>query len=97
MLDKDVLKVLKEDIEIEIYVAYDDAYSDRKVSQLEIDGKVYLDMVQSEEADYKNERETLICSYVFMGIGGALLLLCIPCFYKKNKAKRKMLELKSER
>ena len=86
-LDESVYNVLKENTQIKMCIAYVDEYKRFKVSELNINGNIYLDKNLSEKAEYSNYRTGLIGSYVFYGIGGVLEIFAIIYIIKLVKLK----------
>ena len=87
-LNEDVYIVLNEDTNVKLYIGYQDKFDRHNISQMEIDGCVYLHMDAAESAEYSNYRGCLICGHVFMGIGFILLFLGLAYFVKLEKLKR---------
>ena len=87
-LDEDIYKVLDDNINIKMYIAYQDEYSRFNISQLEVNGEVYLNMNSSETAEYSNYRDGQIGSFVMIGIGAVLEIFGVVYFIKFNKLKR---------
>ena len=87
-LDEDIYKVLDDNIEIKMHIAYQDEYSRFNISQLEVNGEVYLNMNSSETAEYSNYRDGQIGSFVMIGIGAILEIFGVIYFIKFKKLKR---------
>ena len=94
-----VYKILDKTLEYEIeigneallHVGYKDKYGRMIISQLEINGKKYLDMEESERIDKNNNHETVMCAYVFLGLGCALVIAWVGLFafaHVKYKSKK---------
>lgn len=87
-LDEDIYKVLDDNIEIKMHIAYQDEYSRFNISQLEVNGEVYLNMNSSETAEYSNYRNGQIGSFVMIGIGAILEIFGVVYFIKFKKLNR---------
>lgn len=72
-LDKSIFTDIKEGDDITLYVGYTDSRGRRVVSQLEIDGKIYLYAADAEKAEKDNYNKLIITSYVFLGLSAALI------------------------
>ena len=71
-----------------MHIAYLDEYSRFNISQLEVNGEVYLNMNSSETAEYSNYRDGQIGSFVMIGIGAILEIFGVVYFIKFKKLKR---------
>ena len=72
-------------------IAYIDKYERYNISELEINGKIYLNKSASENAEYSNYRSGLISSYVFIGIGTVLEVFAVIYFIKIKKIKSEII------
>ena len=72
-------------------IAYIDKYERYNISELEINGKIYLNKNDSENAEYSNYRSGLISSYAFIGIGTVLEVFAIIYFIKIIKIKNEII------
>ncbi len=76
-LDKSIITDIKEGDEITLYVGYVDSRGRRVISQLELDGKVYLHAADAEKAEKDNYDKLIITSYVFLGLSAAFIAMWI--------------------
>ena len=86
-LDSSFAYTIKVGKSVEILVGYTDDSERRIVSQIAIDGTVYLDKTESEKAEYENYNELIVFGYVIIGIGSALLIAWLPCLICSTKIK----------
>lgn len=84
--------MLKPGKEIKLHIGYINEYGRYEISQIEIDDTIYLNMSVAEQFEYSNYIGSVITSYVFMGIGGVLLLLSIVYYIRLRKIKNNLLE-----
>ena len=84
-IDDKLFDVIEQGKHITLNIAYVDEYGKYKISQIEIDDTIYLDMSIAEKSEYSNYRSGIICSNVFAGIGVILLSLSVVKFIKLKK------------
>ena len=71
----DLYDVIHQGTQVVFHIAYVDEYERHNISQIQINDKVYLDMADAENSECSNYRDTIIFSYILMGIGGFLIVL----------------------
>ena len=91
VFDENIYSVLSENTQIRMCIAYIDEYERYNISELEINGKIYLNKSASENAEYSNYRSGLIGSYVFIGIGTVLEVFAVIYFIKIKKIKNEII------
>ena len=72
-------------------IAYIDEYERYNISELEINGKIYLNKSASENTEYSNYRLGLIVSYIFIGIATVLEVFAVIYFIKIIKIKNEII------
>ena len=91
VFDENVYSVLSENTQIRMCIAYIDKYERYNISELEINGKIYLNKNASENAEYSNYHSGLIGSYAFIGIGTVLEVFAVIYFIKIIKIKNEII------
>lgn len=70
-LDKDLQKNLSRGDRIRLLIAHDESGGKRKVSQIELNGRIYLSAEKAETAEMKSYRTNRTFAFVFLGIACA--------------------------
>jgi hypothetical protein len=74
-IDEDLYDDIRQGTPVVFHIAYVDEYERHNISQIQINDKVYLDMEDAENSEYSNYRDTIMLSYILIGIGGFLIVL----------------------
>ena len=72
---------------VTLLIGYTDRIGRRSVSQVSVNGKIYLDKEESEKAEADNYKYSMIFAWVILGAGGAMLIAFPPCLVASNKIK----------
>lgn len=95
-LDKSFRNVLRDGLEVTLYIGYSDEYGRENISGIVSGGAEYLDPADAERAEANNYRGGIIACYIFGGVGVVLVILSGVYFYKLAKVRRQMAEAEEE-
>ncbi|MDE7107689.1 MAG: hypothetical protein K2O39_05140 [Clostridiales bacterium] len=77
--------------EVSLHIGYKDSRGRLNISQLQIGDNIYLRMEEAEQAERDNDDGIVVCAYVFLGIGGALMAAWLGFFvYAKVTLKKRL-------
>lgn len=90
-LDSALARKIKAGDEVLLHIGYKDSRGRLNISQLQIGDKIYLRMSEAEQVEQDNNDNIIACSYVFLSIGGALMVAWLVFFvYAKVTLKKRL-------